>query len=52
MAPARRAHVLRAATAAVLFLGYADLVRGGATVAPTLLVVGYVVLVPLILLFA
>jgi hypothetical protein len=52
MAPARRARVLRAATAAVLLLGYADLVRGGETIAPVLLVVSYVVLVPLILLFA
>ena len=29
-----------------LALGYADLVRGGETVAPILLVVGYCVLVP------
>jgi hypothetical protein len=30
----------------VLAAGYADLVRGGDTVAPILLVVGYAVLVP------
>lgn len=32
--------------AAVLALGYADLVRGGDTLAPILLVLGYGVLVP------
>lgn len=33
-----------------LGLGYADLARGGETIAPVLLVVGYVVLVPLAIL--
>lgn len=33
-----------------LLLGYADLARGGETVAPILLVVGYVVMVPLAIL--
>ena len=33
--------------AAVLVLGYADLWRGGVTVAPILLVVGYCVLIPI-----
>ena len=46
LAPVRRAHVLRAAAAAALALGYIDLVRGGITVAPLLIVVGYAVLVP------
>jgi hypothetical protein len=35
---------------AVLVAGYADLVRGGETLAPILLVVGYGVLVPLAIL--
>ena len=46
LAPVRRAHVLRAAAAAALALGYIDLVRGGITAAPLLLVLGYAVLVP------
>jgi hypothetical protein len=33
-----------------LLLGYADLWRGGETIAPILLVLGYVVLVPLAIL--
>jgi hypothetical protein len=49
-APARRAGLLRAATAAVLALGYLDLARGGTTLAPLLLVAGYVALVPTLLL--
>lgn len=36
--------------AAVLAVGYADLARGGVTLAPILLVVGYVVLIPLAIL--
>ena len=36
--------------AAVLAIGYADLARGGMTLAPILLVVGYVVLVPVAIL--
>jgi len=36
--------------AASLLLGYADLARGGETVAPILLVLGYVVLIPLAIL--
>jgi len=46
----RRAHGVRAAAAAALILGYADLVRGGLTLAPVLLVLGYAVLVPLAIL--
>jgi hypothetical protein len=36
--------------AASLLLGYVDLARGGETIAPILLVLGYVVLVPLAIL--
>lgn len=36
--------------AATLLLGYADLWRGGETIAPILLVVGYCVLVPIAIL--
>ena len=50
VAPARLAHLLRAAAAAALLIGYTDLVRGGTTVAPLLLVVGYVMLVPAVIL--
>lgn len=37
-------------SAAALLLGYADLWRGGETIAPILLVVGYCVLIPLAIL--
>jgi hypothetical protein len=50
LALARRAQLLRALVAAVLLLGYVDLVRGGLVVAPILLVTGYLLLVPLALL--
>ena len=46
----RRALALRAGAILVLLAGYADLVRGGLTAAPLLLVLGYVVLVPLVFL--
>jgi hypothetical protein len=46
----KRASVRWAAAAVVLLAGYADLARGGVTVAPILLVVGYCVLVPLAIL--
>ena len=36
--------------AASLILGFADLIRGGTTVAPVLLVAGYCVFVPLAIL--
>ena len=36
--------------AVTILLGYADLARGGTTVAPILLVVGYCVLVPIAIL--
>ena len=46
VAPSRSALVLRVAAAAALSLGYLDLIRGGITVAPVLIVIGYVILVP------
>ena len=46
----RRASVRWAAAAIVLMAGYADLARGGETIAPILLVIGYCVLVPLAIL--
>jgi amino acid transporter len=36
--------------AATLLLGFADLARGGETIAPILLVIGYCVLVPVAIL--
>ena len=36
--------------AATLVVGYADLVRGGETLAPILLIIGYCVLVPIAIL--
>lgn len=38
------------AAALALLVGYADLARGGETIAPLLLVIGYCVLVPLAIL--
>jgi hypothetical protein len=45
-----RALALWGAALLSLLLGYMDLARGGETIAPILLVVGYVVLVPLAIL--
>ncbi|HET7563984.1 MAG TPA: hypothetical protein VFJ96_03235 [Gemmatimonadaceae bacterium] len=39
-----------ALAALALLLGYADLVRGGITLAPILLVLGYLVLIPIAIL--
>jgi hypothetical protein len=50
LAPGRRALALRLAATLALVAGYSDLVRGGVTTAPVLLVLGYVVLVPLVFL--
>jgi hypothetical protein len=47
-----RSFVWWAVAAAVLVAGYADLVRGGETIAPILLVLGYCVFVPLAILKA
>jgi hypothetical protein len=41
---------LRAAAAAALLIGYIDLARGGITAAPLLIVFGYAVLVPAVIL--
>ncbi len=46
----RRSLVLWAVAILVLLVGYADLARGGETLAPILLVLGYCVLVPLAIL--
>ena len=46
----RRAVIWWGVAAASLLAGYADLVRGGETIAPILLVLGYCVLVPLAIL--
>ena len=50
LAPARGAYLLRAIAAAALLIGYVDLARGGITVAPVLIVTGYAVLVPAVIL--
>ena len=42
-----RALIFWGAALLTLLLGYVDLARGGETVAPMLLVLGYVVMVPL-----
>jgi len=46
----RRPAVLWTLAILTLILGYADLVRGGVTVAPFLLVIGYCVLLPMAIL--
>lgn len=46
MAPATRRLLWWGAAALALVAGYADLVRGGETIAPILLVLGYCILVP------
>jgi hypothetical protein len=45
-APVRRALGWWGAAALALLIGYTDLARGGVMLAPVLLVLGYVVLVP------
>lgn len=45
-----RALTLRAAAAILISVGYLDLIRGGAVIAPLALVAGYIVVVPLALL--
>ena len=49
-APARRDTLLRSAAAVTLLLGYTDLVVGGHTLGPVLLVASYLVLIPAALL--
>ncbi|MGH7652623.1 MAG: hypothetical protein ACREMS_12390 [Gemmatimonadaceae bacterium] len=46
----RRSWVYWTLAAVVLLAGFADLARGGETLAPILLVIGYCVLVPLAIL--
>ena len=46
----RRALLWWALAAAALIIGYADLVRGGETLAPILLIIGYCILVPIAIL--
>ena len=48
--PRSRALLYWGAAAMALLIGYVDLARGGETLAPLLLVLGYVVLVPLAIL--
>ncbi len=50
VAPVRLAHLVRGAAAAALLIGYVDLLRGGTTIAPLLLVLGYLALVPAVIL--
>ena len=45
-----RSAILWAVALLTLLLGFADLARGGETLAPILLVIGYCVLVPLAIL--
>jgi hypothetical protein len=45
-----RGVLLWTAALAVIALGFADLARGGTTIAPVLLVLGYCVLVPIAIL--
>jgi hypothetical protein len=49
-APARRDALLGAAAVVTLLLGYADLVVGGLTLGPVLLVASYLLLIPATLL--
>lgn len=46
----KRALLYWGVAAATLLVGYLDLARGGETIAPLLLILGYVVLVPLAIL--
>jgi len=48
--PRSRSAILWAVAALTLLAGFADLARGGETLAPILLVIGYCVLVPLAIL--
>lgn len=43
----RRARMLRLAAMLVILGGYVDLVRGGISLAPLALVIGYLILAPL-----
>jgi hypothetical protein len=49
-APRRRRVLWWVLAAASLVLGFADLARGGETIAPVLLILGYCVLIPIAIL--
>jgi membrane-bound ClpP family serine protease len=49
-APRRRRLVWWVAATVCLLLGFADLARGGETIAPVLLILGYCVLIPIAIL--
>ena len=49
-APDRRALALRVLAGAVLLAGWADLVAGGISAGPVLIVLGYAVIVPAVIL--
>lgn len=46
----RRSWIFWGLAAVALLAGYADLIRGGETLAPILLIVGYCILIPLAIL--
>jgi hypothetical protein len=48
--PRSRARLWWGLSAVALAVGYADLIRGGITLAPIMLVLGYCVLIPLAIL--
>jgi hypothetical protein len=50
MSPRTRSIALWVAALATITIGFADLSRGGTTIAPILLVLGYCVLVPIAIL--
>jgi hypothetical protein len=49
-APRRRRVLWWTLAAACLILGFADLARGGETIAPVLLILGYCVVIPIAIL--
>ena len=50
LAPDRRALALRVLAGGILLAGWADLVAGGISAGPVLIVIGYAVLVPAVIL--
>jgi hypothetical protein len=49
-APRRRRLIWWLAATVAILLGFADLARGGETIAPVLLILGYCVLIPIAIL--